>query len=107
MTPTTIVGEVYTVEEVAAIFRVPVGTVRRMISRGELPALHLGRSVRVPKSVVVGLLERPVASYLPEELGFGMWAHEAAQVDSVAYVDRVRNDAPNTLREYLVELWND
>jgi hypothetical protein len=36
-----------------------------------------------------------------------MWAHEAAQVDSVAYVDRVRNDAPNTLREYLVELWND
>jgi excisionase family DNA binding protein len=34
--------EVYTVGEVATIFRVPVDTIRRLIARGELPALRLG-----------------------------------------------------------------
>jgi excisionase family DNA binding protein len=47
---TTISEEVYTVEEVAAIFRVPADTIRRLIQRGQLPALRLG-SLRACKSI--------------------------------------------------------
>ena len=104
---TAIAGEVYTVEEVAAIFRVPVDTIRRLIRRGDLPALRLGRSYRVPKRVVARFLEQPTLSYTPEELGFGMWAGEAAQVDSVEYVNRPREMAPHKVSEYLAELWNE
>jgi excisionase family DNA binding protein len=66
---TTISEEVYTVEEVAAIFCVPADTIRRLIQRGQLPALRLGRVYRVPKRIVAQLLEQPAASYAPEELG--------------------------------------
>lgn len=103
----TVAEEVYTVEEVATIFRVPVDTIRRLIVRGDLPALRLGRATRVPKQVVVRLLEQPMVSVEPEELGFGMWAVEADQVDSVEYVNRVRDAESRTLSEYVAELWND
>jgi excisionase family DNA binding protein len=104
---TAITGEVYTVEEVAATFRVPVDTIRRLIRRGELPALRLGRSYRVPKNVVAQYLEQPTLSYRPEELGFAMWTGEAAQVDSVEYVNRVRDLAPYKVSEYVAELWSE
>jgi excisionase family DNA binding protein len=99
--------EVYTVGEVATIFRVPVDTIRRLIARGELPALRLGRSTRVPKHVVTRLLEQPVVSTVPEELGFGMWADKDDQVDSVAYVNSVRDADSRTLSEYVAELCKD
>jgi excisionase family DNA binding protein len=66
---TTISEELYTIEEVAAIFRVPADTIRRLIQRGQLPALRLGRVYRVPKRVVAQLPEQPAASYAPEEWG--------------------------------------
>ena len=40
-------AQVITIKEAAAIFRVCTRTVRRMIDRGELNAIRVGRSVRL------------------------------------------------------------
>ena len=47
-------GEVklLTVAEVAAILRLSKMTVYRMVNNGTLPALKVGRSVRVPEHIV-------------------------------------------------------
>ena len=47
-------GEVQflTVEEVASIMRVSKMTVYRMVHAGELPAIRVGRSFRVPEDEV-------------------------------------------------------
>jgi excisionase family DNA binding protein len=47
-------GEVklLTVAEVAAIMRLSKMTVYRMVNSGQLPALKVGRSVRIPEHVV-------------------------------------------------------
>ncbi len=104
---TTIAEEVYTIEEVAKMFRVPADTIRGLIHRGQLPALRLGRVYRVPKRVIAQLLEDPAASYTPAELGFGMWANGLARVDSVEYVNHLRDAAPRKLSEYVSALWSE
>ena len=96
MTPTHY-GEVYTVTEVAAIFRVPSDTVRRLIHHGDLPAIRLGRVYRVPKAVIDGLFDLPAQPITPEEFGFGVWEEDANIGDAVAYVDRLRDADPRTL----------
>ena len=47
-------GEVklLTVAEVAAIMRLSKMTVYRMVNSGQMPALKVGRSVRIPEHVV-------------------------------------------------------
>lgn len=42
----------YTVAEVASLMRVSKMTVYRMVHGGELPAVRVGRSFRVPKDAV-------------------------------------------------------
>jgi excisionase family DNA binding protein len=51
-------GEVkfLTVAEVAAMMRVSKMTVYRLVHSGELPALRVGRSFRVPEQAVQGYL---------------------------------------------------
>ncbi len=53
-------GEVrlLTVAEVAAIMRLSKMTVYRMVNAGTLPALKVGRSVRIPEHVVDDYLRR-------------------------------------------------
>lgn len=46
----------YTVAEVAELTRVSRMTVYRMVHSGELPAVRVGNSYRVPKSAVENLL---------------------------------------------------
>jgi excisionase family DNA binding protein len=46
-----------TVAEVAAIMRVSKMTVYRLVHSGELPAVRVGRSFRVPEKAVHGYLE--------------------------------------------------
>ncbi len=48
------VGEItfMTVAEVAAVMRVSKMTVYRLVHSGELPAVRVGRSFRVPKKAV-------------------------------------------------------
>jgi excisionase family DNA binding protein len=94
---------VYTVAEVAAIFRVPSDTVRRLIHRGELPAIRLGRVYRVPKSVIDDYFDLPQAVPI-EKLGFGMWGEEAAGSDAVEYVNHLRDADTRTLREIVEDL---
>ncbi|WP_111836025.1 helix-turn-helix domain-containing protein [Actinomyces bovis] len=56
----------YTVAEVAAILRVSKMTVYRMVHSGELVAMQVGRSFRVP--------QRAIEEYL--SAGLGDWGHE-------------------------------
>ena len=46
-----------TVAEVAAMMRVSKMTVYRLVHAGELPAVRVGRSFRVPEVAVHGYLE--------------------------------------------------
>ena len=96
--------KVYTVDEVAAIFRVPSDTVRRLIRRGDLPAIRLGRVYRVPKSVIDAYFDLPSATVPIEKLGFGMWKEDAIGNDAVEYVNRLRDADVRTLREVVEDL---
>lgn len=58
-----------TVAEVADILRVSKMTVYRMVHSGDLPAMQVGRSFRVP--------ERAVEQYLAA--GLGDWGHEETE----------------------------
>lgn len=58
-----------TVAEVAAMMRVSKMTVYRMVHSGELPAMRVGRSFRVP--------ERAVEEFL--SAGLGDWGHEDSE----------------------------
>ncbi len=101
---------VYTVGEVAAIFRVPPETVRRLIRQGDLPAIRLGRAYRIPRSVIDRYFDLPALTHLsPEDLGFGIWADDEAIGDSVEYVNQTRLAEHRTLREVVEDLasWQD
>ncbi len=59
----------YTVAEVADLTRVSRMTVYRMVHAGELPAVRVGNSYRVPKSAVeqlLGQVETPEARAVGE-----------------------------------------
>ena len=58
-----------TVAEVAAMLRVSKMTVYMMVHSGDLPAMQVGRSFRVP--------ERAVHDYL--SAGLGDWGHDASE----------------------------
>ncbi|BDA64791.1 MULTISPECIES: helix-turn-helix domain-containing protein [Actinomyces] len=58
-----------TVAEVAGMLRVSKMTVYRMVHSGDLPAMQVGRSFRVP--------ERAVQEYLAA--GLGDWGHEKSE----------------------------
>jgi excisionase family DNA binding protein len=64
-----------TVAEVAALMRVSKMTVYRLVHSGELTAVRVGRSFRVPEQAVHDYLREAVpptggASHLPEGRGF-------------------------------------
>ena len=50
-----------TVAEVAELMRVSKRTVDRRVHAGELPAVRVGRSYRVPEPAVADALQRPIA----------------------------------------------
>lgn len=50
-------GPFQTVAEVALMMRVSKMTVYRLVRVGELPALRIGRSFRIPESAVTGYLK--------------------------------------------------
>jgi excisionase family DNA binding protein len=55
-----------TVAEVAAVMRVSKMTVYRLVHAGELPAVQIGRSFRVPEQAVYDYLDR---AYVEIEAG--------------------------------------
>jgi excisionase family DNA binding protein len=57
--------EVFTAREAAAILRVGRNQLYQAVARGELGAIRIGRSIRIPKQALVALLAsagRPTAS---------------------------------------------
>lgn len=58
-----------TVAEVADLMRVSKMTVYRMIHAGELPAMRVGKSFRVPQSAVTALIEAGLSDWDGEETG--------------------------------------
>jgi excisionase family DNA binding protein len=48
--------EVLTVREAAAILRVGRNQLYQAVARGELGAVHIGRSIRIPKQALLDLL---------------------------------------------------
>lgn len=58
--------KVYTVAEIAQLFSISQRVVRNLIRKGELPALRIGRSYRIPRKAADAYLARalPVPSRL-------------------------------------------
>lgn len=44
------------VKELSQLLRIPLTRTYELIERGEIPCVRLGRSIRIPRSVVVRLL---------------------------------------------------
>lgn len=55
-----------TVAEVADLLRVSKMTVYRMVHSGDIPAVRVGRSFRVPQAAVEELLSSGVGDWRPE-----------------------------------------
>lgn len=49
---------VYTVKEAAEVLGVSPATIRRLIDRGKLPAIRVGRSVRIERCVLEQILTK-------------------------------------------------
>lgn len=47
---------VYKVKEVAGLLRIPLSRMYELVESGEIPCIRLGRSIRIPRSVVERLL---------------------------------------------------
>lgn len=90
---------VYTVEEFAAIFRLSPEAVRSLIRKREISAIKIGRQYRIPRQVVARLFAEALS---PEERGFGMWKGKA--INSVRYVDALRNAERRSAEEFLASL---
>jgi len=54
--------KVYTVAEFARVFVISPRLVRDLIRKGELPALRIGRSYRIPRKVAAAYLDRALPS---------------------------------------------
>jgi len=54
--------KVYTVAEVALLFAVSPRVVRDLIRKGDLPALRIGRSYRIPRKAANAYLARALPS---------------------------------------------
>jgi excisionase family DNA binding protein len=53
--------EMLTVKEVAAILRVGRNQLYQAVARGEVRAVRIGRTIRIPKTVLLDLLTTPPA----------------------------------------------
>jgi excisionase family DNA binding protein len=77
-----------TVAEVASLMRVSKMTVYRLVHAGELPAVRVGRSFRVPEQAVHDRLcaSGPLRNLQQEGVGGSVWTY--ARQRSVAWVSR-------------------
>ncbi|MBI5167003.1 MAG: helix-turn-helix domain-containing protein [candidate division NC10 bacterium] len=91
--------EIYTVEEFAKIFKLSPEAVRSLIRKGDIPAIRIGKQYRIPQNVVDRYFAQAAS---PEELGFGMWKDRP--VNSLEYINKVRNKDNRTPQEFLQEM---
>jgi excisionase family DNA binding protein len=55
--PAELTDELFTVSEVAALLKLNEQTIRNWIDSGSLPALRIGRRLRIKRTVLQGILE--------------------------------------------------
>lgn len=88
----------HTVEEFAGLFRLSPDAVRRLIRRGEIFAIRIGRQYRIPRKVVARLFAQAAS---PEERGFGMW--KGKSIKSLRYVNALRDAEGRSPLEFLAD----
>jgi len=87
--------DVFSVEEVAKILKIPKKYIVKLIREGKFGAMKIGREYRVPKSVVDSFFnEALTAPYPSEEYGFGIWSDRRdIPEDSVEHVNKIREES--------------
>lgn len=91
--------QVYTVEEFAKVFKLSPEAVRKLIRKGEIPAMRIGKQYRIPQDVI----ERYFAQAIPpEERGFGMWKRKP--IASLTYVNKLRERDKRTPEAFLKDM---
>jgi len=95
--------EVFTVEEVAGIFKLSRGSVRNLIKKGEIPAIKIGKQYRIPESIVEKLYSQVYKVSEPEKAGYGMLKNSNKAVSGLEYVRKIR-DTSKTVEETLEEI---
>jgi excisionase family DNA binding protein len=68
--------EFLTVADIATILKLNQQTVRNWIDQGKLPAIHIGRRVRVRRSDFDRLLEHSYTAAQPQEAPASIWDGE-------------------------------
>jgi excisionase family DNA binding protein len=95
MSNQTYYENVFSVEEVAKILKIPKRYIIKLIREGKFGAMKIGKEYRVPKSVVDSFFnEALTAPYPLDEYGFGVWADRVdLPEDSVEYVNKIRKES--------------
>lgn len=94
--------QLFTVDEVAQIFRLTQAAIRRMIRTKELPAIKFGKEYRIPQSVIQNILN-PLNSATFKDAGFGLW--KAAKLPrGETWLRKKRDTDPRDLSDYLKDL---
>ncbi|HLH22708.1 MAG TPA: helix-turn-helix domain-containing protein [Chloroflexota bacterium] len=107
--------ELLTVQETADLLRVSTVTVRRFIADGRLPAVKVGRAVRVDKAdaehiakpVRVGARGKPSQSDTPSDEAASAVASLWRLVDLAGYDPDAPTDVAENKHKYLAEAYED
>jgi excisionase family DNA binding protein len=94
--------EVYTVVEFAKIFKISAARVRRLIRKGEIPAIRIGNQERIPQAVVDHFFAQATT---PQQRGFGMW--RKTRIPSLAYVNKLRKQDGRSASDFLKDIAQD
>ena len=95
--------EVFTVEEVAEIFKLSNGSVRNLIKKGEIPAIKIGKQYRIPESIIEMFYSQIYRISDPEKAGYGMLQNNNKIGDGLEYVRKIR-ETSKTVDEIIEDL---
>lgn len=91
--------QVYTVMEFGKLLKLSAEAVRKLIRKGEIPAIRIGKQYRIPEDVVERYFAQATS---PEAREFRMWKERP--VDSLRYINALRDRDHRTAEELLHEL---
>lgn len=98
----SIFPQLFTVDEVARVFRFTRAAIRRMIRAQELPAIRIGKEYRIPRQVVENILN-PLTEKNLEAAAYGLWRGKKYP-EGAQWVRHHRDTDTRTLEELLEEL---
>ena len=92
----------FTVEEVARIFRLTEAAIRRLIRVREIPAIRFGKEYRIPRQFVENKLS-PITDETLEFSGFGVWKGKKYP-SGEDWVSEHRKNEKRSLAQYVEDL---